>query len=285
MRRKADGLKWKVMAMRAFADSRDPEMFVESKNALLSASIHSDAVTFSQSSASLQERREGVERRLRHVMLDALGVGFRRFARRADSEQEIDDQPVALARALGHRLAGGSEEHAAIGLGDREALALEAGDGLARGRMGDAEVVGDVGHPRFAIGRMQIGDELGVVLEERGGARLPRPVEAPGMVRRRLAFDPVHSGPIGLFLIVRFTPPASARQFAGRSPSPWRLRKNVRRRRTVAEEGHARIAGAGSRSPISSTRAGDRAAAQRFVGADLIAFRRTFYGATMRAVL
>jgi len=32
MRRKAEGLKWKVMAMRASADSRDPEMSAESKN-------------------------------------------------------------------------------------------------------------------------------------------------------------------------------------------------------------------------------------------------------------
>jgi hypothetical protein len=40
---------------------------------------------------------------------------------------------------------------------------------------------GDVGHARFAVGCMQVGDELGVVLEERGGARPPRLAEPARM--------------------------------------------------------------------------------------------------------
>jgi hypothetical protein len=83
-------------------------------------------------------------------MLNALGVGFGRLARRADGEEEVDDEAVALARALGHRLSGRRQEHAAIGLGDGEALALQPRDRLARGRVGDAEMAGDVGHARFA---------------------------------------------------------------------------------------------------------------------------------------
>ena len=44
-------------------------------------------------------------------MLHALGVGFRGLARRADREKKINDETMALARALRHRLACRSQEH------------------------------------------------------------------------------------------------------------------------------------------------------------------------------
>ena len=130
-------------------------------------------------------------------MLDALGVGFGRLARRADGDEEVDHQAVALAGAFGHRLAGRGQENAAIGLGPRQPFALQPRDRLARGRMGDAEMIGDVGHARFAVGGVQIGDELGIVFEDRRRSRLPRLAEAARMGRGGDVLDAVHPAPSG----------------------------------------------------------------------------------------
>ena len=54
----------------------------------------------------MQERFEGAEGRGGNVMLDAFGVGLRRFARRADGDEEIDHQTMAFARAFRHGGAG-----------------------------------------------------------------------------------------------------------------------------------------------------------------------------------
>ena len=114
-------------------------------------------------------------------MLYALGVGLRGLARRADGDEEIDHQPVALVCAFGHRRARFGQKYAAIWLRPRQTLALQAGDGLAGGRVGDAKPARDVGRARLAVGRDQIGDQFGIVLEHRGRAGRARLAEAVGL--------------------------------------------------------------------------------------------------------
>ena len=80
-------------------------------------------------------------------------------------DKQIDDQPVALMNAFRHGGARLGQKDPAIGLRLREPLALQAGDRLAGGRVGDAEPPRNIGRARFAIGRDQIGDQFGVVLE------------------------------------------------------------------------------------------------------------------------
>ena len=124
-------------------------------------------------------------------MLDPFGVGLRRLARRADRDEEVDHQPVALTRFFRHRGARLGQEDAPIGLRAREPLALEAGDGLAGRGMRDAHAPRDVGRTRFAIGGDEIGDQLGIVLEHRGRtrrARLAEPVGLRGLGRQSRMF-------------------------------------------------------------------------------------------------
>ena len=83
-------------------------------------------------------------------------------------DEQIDHQPVALARGFRHRRARFRQKDAAIGLGARQPLALEAGDRLAGGRMGDPHPPRNVGRARLAIGGDQIGDQFGVILKQRG---------------------------------------------------------------------------------------------------------------------
>jgi hypothetical protein len=82
-------------------------------------------------------------------MLDPFRIGLRRFVRRADGDEEVDHEPVAFTRAFRHRGARLRQKDAAIGLRSRQPLALQAGDGLAGGGMGDAHAPRDVGRARF----------------------------------------------------------------------------------------------------------------------------------------
>ena len=77
-----------------------------------------------------QKRFKGLPRSSGDVVLDPFRVGLRRFARRADGDQEIDNQPVAFTRAFCHRRTRLGQKDATIGLGSRQPLALEARDGL-----------------------------------------------------------------------------------------------------------------------------------------------------------
>src|SRR6516162_2751661 len=112
------------------------------------------ALTFAWGESSpprLQKMREGLQRRLRDVMLDAFGVGFGGFGRHAEGAQHIDDEAMADADTVGECMAFFGQEHAAIGFCGGEAGALQTRDGLDRGGVGDAEAAGDVGRPRLAF--------------------------------------------------------------------------------------------------------------------------------------
>src|SRR5271165_1522292 len=131
--------------------------------------------------AAAQKRLEGSQRCGGDIVLDALGVGLRRLARRANGNQQIDDEPVALTHAFRHRGASLGQKYSAIGLRSREPLAFQAGDRLAGGGVGDAKPPRDIRCARFAIGRDQIGDQFSIVLERRGRARGARLAEAVGL--------------------------------------------------------------------------------------------------------
>ena len=115
-----------------------------------------------------QKRFKGLPRSRGDVMLDAFGVGFRRLGRRANGDEEIDHQAVALTRAFRHRRARFGQKDTAIGLGSRQPLAFQAGNGLAGGGMGDPHPPRDIGRAGFAIGGDQVGDQFGIILEQRG---------------------------------------------------------------------------------------------------------------------
>jgi hypothetical protein len=123
-------------------------------------------------------------------MLDALGVGLRCLARRSDGHQQIDNKPMALPSAFRHRSAGLGQKYPAIGLRSRESLALQSGDRLAGGGVGDAEPPRDIRCARFAIGLDQIGDQFGVILEHRGRARGTRLAETVGLDGLGCEFHP-----------------------------------------------------------------------------------------------
>ena len=69
------------------------------------------------------------------------------------------------------------EEHAAIRLGHGKALALQPADRLDRGGVRNAEPAGDVGGPRLAAVRQQVGDQLDIVLAQCAGLRRTRLAE------------------------------------------------------------------------------------------------------------
>ncbi len=69
------------------------------------------------------------------------------------------------------RLAGFRQEYAAIGAGGRQPLALQPRNRLDRGGMRDAEAARDVGRPCLTAGGEQVGDQLGIILQQRGGLR------------------------------------------------------------------------------------------------------------------
>src|ERR1019366_779493 len=90
------------------------------------------------------------------------------------------------------------------------AFALEPGDRLDGGRMGNAEAARDVGRPRLAGAGQEVGDELDIVLEQRGRLRGARLAEAARLrqLRRQLGRRPCDgTGPFGLQALGhRFTP-------------------------------------------------------------------------------
>src|ERR1700677_2650522 len=118
--------------------------------------------------AAVQKRLEGAERRSGDVMLDALGVRLRRFARGPNGDEQVDHQPMALARAFRHRCARLGQEDPPVGLSAGQPLALQASDGLAGGGVGDAHAPRNVGRARFTVGGDQVRDQFGVVLQQRG---------------------------------------------------------------------------------------------------------------------
>ena len=73
-----------------------------------------------------EKLRERFERRFRNVVLDALGVGLRRFGRNAERAQHIHDQPVAHPHAIGQGMSLLGQEYPAIGPRRRQPGALEA---------------------------------------------------------------------------------------------------------------------------------------------------------------
>jgi len=74
--------------------------------------------------ASTQKRLESVQGRIRNVMLNSLGVGFRRLPRRADRNEQVDDEPVTLTHAIGHSDASLGQEYTTIGTRCREPFAF-----------------------------------------------------------------------------------------------------------------------------------------------------------------
>ena len=153
--------------------------------------------------ATAQKRLERPQRRGGDIVLDALGVGLRRLARRADGDQQIDDEPVPLMHAFGHRGASLGQKYSAIGLRSREPLAFQAGDRLAGGGVGDAKPPRDIRCARFAIGRDQIGDQFGVILERRGRARGARLAEAVGLRGLGRKFRGRRRRPLLRFLVTK----------------------------------------------------------------------------------
>ncbi len=100
------------------------------------------------------------------MVLDAFGVGFGEFDRHAERAQEIDHEAVAHPHAVGQRVALLGQEHAAIGPRGGQAGAFQARDGLDRGGVRHAEAPGDIGRAGFALACQEIGDQLGVILQQ-----------------------------------------------------------------------------------------------------------------------
>ena len=84
-----------------------------------------------RSSSRFEKLRERLQRHFRDVVLDALGVSLRRFGRHAERAQEIDDESMAYANAIGERMAFLGEKNAAIGR--RGLLAAIHGDVVTSG--------------------------------------------------------------------------------------------------------------------------------------------------------
>jgi uncharacterized protein YjiS (DUF1127 family) len=130
-----------------------------------------------------QEFFEGAEGRVADIVLDALRIGFRGLLWRANRQQEVDDETMALPRLLGHRLARLGEENAAIGARCRQPLAFQPSDRFGRRRMSDAEPASNVDGPRFAIGRDKIGDQFRIIFEHGGRTRGASAAEPSGLNR------------------------------------------------------------------------------------------------------
>ncbi len=93
------------------------------------------------------------------------------------------------ARTLAARLSPASVRNTpAVGLGDRQSLALQAADRLDRGRVRHAQSAGDIGRPSLAAIGEKVGDQLDIVLQQRAGLGGPRLAEA-ACLRRLLRED------------------------------------------------------------------------------------------------
>ena len=77
--------------------------------------------------------RKCLQRRFRDVVLDALGVGLRRFGRNAQRTQHVDHKPMANAHALRKPFPFFGEEHTPIRPRCCEPRTLEALNRLDRG--------------------------------------------------------------------------------------------------------------------------------------------------------
>jgi CheY-like chemotaxis protein len=126
------------------------ETFSKSSQDNLKRDVAGAAGLGGNSPLRLYEVREGLQGRFRDMMLDPLGVRFRRLGRHAERAQNVDHKPVTNAHALGQRFALLGEEHTAIRPRGREPGALETRDRLDRGGVRNAEAPGNVGRPRFA---------------------------------------------------------------------------------------------------------------------------------------
>ena len=105
------------------------------------------------------------------MMLDALGILFRRFGRHPYCQQQIHHDPVAGPDAGGEGVSIRGQKHPPLGFGDGEALALQAADGLESGGVGHANPAGDVGGAGFAAGVDQVRDQLDIIFQQGGGLR------------------------------------------------------------------------------------------------------------------
>src|SRR5215471_13561295 len=153
-------------------------LWQESKEYLPITRPGNDGYFSRRGGALAQEARKRLQRRFGDVVLDALGVLFGRFRGDADRTQQIDHQPVARLHAGGERFAGLGEEHAAIRARGGQPLALHARDRFDGGGVGDAEAARDVGGARLAPRGQQVGDQFGVVLQQRVRLRRSRLAEA-----------------------------------------------------------------------------------------------------------
>jgi len=138
---------------------------------------------------ALQKERESVERDIGHVMLDALGIEFRALLGDTDGAQKIDNEPMPGADAIGETMSLRRQEHAAVELRCGKPLALEAGDRLDRGRMGDAQPAGDIGRARLSAASKEIVDQFDVILKDRCRLSRTRFFKAPRLHRLNREFD------------------------------------------------------------------------------------------------
>ena len=129
----------------------------------------------------LEEMRERLERRLRNMMLDALGVGLGRFGRHAECAQDIDDEPMANAHAFRQPLPLAGEEHAAIWPRGGQSGALEPRNRLDCGGVGDAEAACNISRARLADVLQEVGDQLDIVFQKRRRLRRAGLAEPPGL--------------------------------------------------------------------------------------------------------
>lgn len=72
----------------------------------------------------LQEVSEGLQRRLRDMMLKSFGIGLSSLRRNTQCDQHLDDQPMAGPNAFGEGLSLFSQKHPAIGTGRRQCLSF-----------------------------------------------------------------------------------------------------------------------------------------------------------------
>ena len=123
-------------------------------------------------------------------MLDPLGVGFGGDRIDAEPDQEVPDDAVALAAALGQGAAGPGQEDRAVALAAHQPVADQPLDGAVDRRRGDAEALRQIDRAHLAGGCEQIGDQFHVILGDLAGMGVANPSEV-----LRLVLDPLHLSP------------------------------------------------------------------------------------------
>ena len=116
------------------------------------------------------------------MVLEALGIGLGRFRIKADRDEEAHDELVPRLRPCGEFCPGLGEEQAAIGPCLDKPVALQPGDRVRDGRLGNAHAPGEIDRPRLALGTEQIRDQLDIVLGDGGSVRFALAHEAGGLV-------------------------------------------------------------------------------------------------------